>query len=394
MLSKGWNIFGNYVWWASTGPPSPHATPHGTLLGAPLLSAPPRPPRHGLTLWLIAQVTLSLGPGSEVPSGVEELQDCASAASRRLYQLALTMGCGASRLPPWHATVTQDWPRFAFTRAQLQGGKYRLDISQGEILGAALCVAVEPFKSKAGYVSVKSVQPYAVTISTTDGQSIAYLADGKQRRLECGFATYRRKVEKVREAGPADTVWSADASSSAGHDGQRSTLPETISVVNTGGRVMVWRGPLPQNAAEAAERGAADLMACILSADYGTPAGTSHSFSMSISEQLASAAARSGELPTLMCIATEGFWSQGARCHSNDVVGVRASSSTADESDVRPNSSVVYDAFNGRSKFDMRPGKAKEPAIAIATAASPGSPSPPVATVVASAAPVAARGVR
>ena len=60
---------------------------------------------------------------------------------------------------------------------------------------------------------------------------------------------------------------------------------------------------------------------------------------------------RPGELPLFLAMATEGFWAQGARSFSSDVVGVRAKSVVPDASDVRPNSSVVRDALNGRSQL-------------------------------------------
>ena len=58
-----------------------------------------------------------------------------------------------------------------------------------------------------------------------------------------------------------------------------------------------------------------------------------------------------GELPLFLAIALEAFWSQGARCHGFDELGVRATAVDSAAADVRPNSSVMRDAFEGRSKL-------------------------------------------
>jgi len=130
-------------------------------------------------------------------------------------------------------------------------------------------------------------------------------------------------------------------------------LPHTLSVANASGRVLVWRGERPRSPAEAAARGPTDLLARVSEAVHGlhdptAPAGQRR-FQIEVHDSLIAAARReAGELPLFLAIALEAFWSQGARCHSVEVVGVRAGSTVDGGADVRPNSTVVRDTFRGR----------------------------------------------
>jgi len=282
------------------------------------------------------------------------------------------MGCGASQIPPWEATVTDGWPSMALARVPLRGGKYTLTCGEP----AMLVARVEPYKNKNGYVSVKSHHPYEVTFQLPGdlGAKLVYKSEKKMRALVCNDAmAYVRTAGKPREVGPSDTTWSLAAPASAmavvqpdcthavataapssrPEPGVPQELPRTISVVNTGGRVLVWRGKRPTGAAEAAARAPTDLLARLQSAASGVdnPDGSVR-FRLELDESLAGRLrVHRGELPLFLAIALEAFWSQGACCHAFAELGVRATSVDSGGADVRPNSSVVADAFAGRAKL-------------------------------------------
>lgn len=236
---------------------------------------------------------------------------------------------------------------------------------------------------------MKSVHPFAVSLGAPNAL-LSYAVDKKARTLCCNEMAYARSVKAGREVGPSDTTWrivppmvavavavpvqpscgssvaavpstsveaaSAGMGAGASELAERSlprSLPHTLSVVNTNGRVLVWRGERPRSAAEAAARGPTDLLARVRSAVHGlqgpTEPANRRRFQIEVHDGLLAAARReAGELPFFLAIALEAFWSQGARCHSVEVVGVRAESTVAGGADVRRNSSVVRDTFAGR----------------------------------------------
>ena len=77
------------------------------------------------------------------------------------------MGCGASRVPAWETAVTDGWERFQLMRSQLPGGKYELAIAYG---AGTLLVRVDPYKNRAGHLSVKSVNPFSATFDVANAQ--------------------------------------------------------------------------------------------------------------------------------------------------------------------------------------------------------------------------------
>ena len=274
--------------------------------------------------------------------------------------------------------MTDGWPSMALARLSLRGGKYTLSCGEPSVLVAT----VEPYKNKNGYVSVKSHHPYEVTFQVPGeaGVKLVYKAEKKVRVLLCNDAiAYVRSVGKPREVGPADTMWTlatpasamveavvqpdcthavaTAAPSSRAEPGVPRELPRTLSVVNAGGRVLVWRGKRPVGAAEAAARAPTDLLARLQSAVSGTGIDKrdgSVLFRLELEDRFATRLrAHPGELPLFLAIALEALWSQGACCHAFAELGVRASSvdGSGAGADVRPNSSVVADAFAGRAKL-------------------------------------------
>ena len=257
------------------------------------------------------------------------------------------MGCSAS-IPQWQAAVTEGWPRFTFSRVQLQNnGEYTIEFQD-----SMLRILTVPYKTQNGYVSVKSVNAFSATFAAPDAR-IAYNPNKKDnlpRTLVGDNGVYSRQVVKSREIGPADVSWSLTSSVRSEEDDVAPTLPSKLTVVNADNRVLVWKGARPTDAADAASRGPSDLLARILSADSGTDASApGRRFEIEVSPTLLrTAASHPGELPLFLAMATEAYWAQGARCFASNVVGVRAESVVADASDVRPNSSVVRDTFNGK----------------------------------------------
>ena len=272
--------------------------------------------------------------------------------------------------------MTDAWPKYPLKRVAGHGGQYSLECTYRT--GVLVC-HVMPFKNKNGFVSVRAVHPFAVEFSVPE--QLAYAMDKKRRALvgHDGM-TYVRQIAKTREIGPADTVWTLAvpppavavatpvAASSAAvavtataapvaemvdAPAVSRELPRKLTVVNAGGRVLVWRGAAPRGAAECAHRAPTDLLARINSAVHGAAtdvATDARLYQVDVNGDLA-ATLRPSEMPMFLAIAMEAFWSQGARGHSAEVVGVRAESAVVGGADVRPNSSVVSDAFAGRSKM-------------------------------------------
>ena len=285
------------------------------------------------------------------------------------------MGCGASHVAPWESTVTEGFTSFPLTRTCVSGGGYDLRVDE-----TTLAIGVEPYKTKNGYVSVKSFNPFAVAFETPTCRIAYVMGKKKAKSIVCNDSmVYVRRTGAGREVGPSDTTWRlavkppvlggvvqpdgtpaiATAMPVAEHWSDPAVpleLPRTISVVNANGRVLVWQGERPASASEAAARAPTDLLARVGSAVHGvdiTADGTMR-YVLEVKESLASraqAAGNAAELPLFMAIALEAFWSQGARCHSFAELGIRASSVDTEGADVRPNSSVMRDAFAGRSKM-------------------------------------------